>query len=171
MGIYFGVLGLTSLPNITSIFIESSSSPKYFLISPLLLIVSGVVLVIFAPKLSHFVIEFSEEENSLHITASEKTTRIAFLVLGVFIFAESLPQFIQISIDVGLYYSNIDEVPEHLRYVQQRWTYLIGPIVKLIISAVLIIGPDKIIGIIARYDQTFKRLESSNQRDGSDPSS
>jgi hypothetical protein len=72
----------------------------------------------------------------------------------------------QISIDVGLYYSNIDEVPINIRYVQPRWTYLIGPIVKLIISAVLIMGPDKIIGFIARYDQTFKRLEPSDQRDG-----
>ena len=169
MGIYFGVLGLSALPNMTSIFLESSSSPKYFLISPLFLVVSGVVLVIFAPKLSQFIIGFSEaEETSFHITASEKTTRIALLVLGVFILAQSLPQFIQISIDVGLYYSNTGKIPEHLRYVQQRWIYLIGPIVKLIISATLIIGPDKIIGFIARYDQTFKRIEPSNQRDGAD---
>ena len=163
MGIYFGVSGLSSLPNMISIFYESSSSTNYFFISPVLFIVSGIVLIIYAPKLSHFMIEFSEaEENSFHITASEKTTRIAFLVLGVFIFSQSLPQFIQLSIDVGLYYSNIDEVPKHLRYVQQRWTYLIGPVVKLIIAAVLILGPDKIIGFIARYDQTFKRIESSN---------
>lgn len=169
MGLYFGVLGLSSLPNMTSIFLESTSSPKYFLISPLLLIVSGVILMIYAPKLSHFIIEFSEtEENSFHVTASEKTTRIALLVLGVFIFAQSLPHFIQISIDVGLYYSNIDEVPKHLRYVQQRWTYLIGPVVNLIISAVLIIGPDKVIGFIARYDQTFKRLKSSNNANEDD---
>jgi hypothetical protein len=168
MGIYFGVLGLSALPNMTSIFLESSSSPKYFLISPLFLVLTGAVLVIFAPRLSHFMIEFSEEDNNLHITASEKTTRIALLVLGVFIFAQSLPQFIQVSIDVALYYSKSDDIPEHLRYVQQRWTYLIGPIVKLIISAVLIIGPDKIIGLIARYDQTFKRIKSSNERDGAD---
>ena len=169
MGIYFGVLGLSALPNMISIFFESSSSPKYFLISPLFLVVSGIVLVTFAPKLGQFIIGFSEtEETSFHITASEKTTRIALLVLGIFILVQSLPQFIQISIDVGLYYSNTDEIPEHLRYVQQRWTYLIGPIVKLIISATLIIGPDKIIGFIARYDQTFKRIESSNQRDGAD---
>ena len=166
MGIYFGVLGLSALPNMTSIFLESPNSPKYFFISPLLLIVSGLVLVIFAPRLSHFMIDFSEaKDNSFHITTSEKTTRIALLVLGVFIFAQSLPQMIQISIDVGLYYSKSGEIPEHLRYVQKRWTYLIGPAVKLIISAVLIIGSDKIIDLIARYDQTFKRRESSNQRD------
>ena len=169
MGIFFGVHGLSSFPNMISIFITSSSTPNYFFISPILFIVSGVILFISAPKLSHFMIEFSEtEENSLHITASEKTTRIALLVLGIFIFAQSLPQLIQLSIDVGLYYTNIDEIPEHLRHTQQRWTYLIGPIVKLIISAVLIIGPDKIIGLIARYDQTFKRLESSNKTDAPD---
>jgi hypothetical protein len=169
MGIYFGVLGLSALPNMTSIFLESPNSPKFFLISPLFLIFSGVVLIICAPKLSHFIIEFSEaEQSAFHISASEKVTRISLLVLGIFIFAQSLPQFIQLSIDIGLYYSNIEEIPEHLRQTQHRWTYLIGPIIKLCISAVLIIGPDKIIGFIARYDQTFKRIESSNQRDGAD---
>jgi hypothetical protein len=169
MGIYFSVLGLSALPNMTSIFLESSNSPKYFLISPLFLVVSGVFLVILAPKLSRFIIEFSEaEEAGVQITASERTTRIALLVLGIFILAQSLPQFIQISIDVALYYSNTNEIPEHLRYVQQRWAYLIGPVVKLIISAILIIGPDKIIGVISRYDHTLKRIESSNQTDEPD---
>ena len=111
--------------------------------------------------------EFSFE-NGLHITASEKTTRIALLVLGIFIFAHSLPQLLQISIDVWLYYTNIDDIPKEVRKVQQRWTYLIGPIIKLIISAVLIIGPDKIIGFMARHDQTFKRLKSSNEADEAD---
>ena len=168
MGIYFGVLGLSALPNMISIFIEASSSPKYFLISPLFLVLTGVVLVIFAPRLSHFMIEFSAEDNNLHISVSEKTSRIALLVLGVFIFAQSLPQFIQVSIDVALYYSKLDDIPEHLRYVQQRWTYLIGPVVKLIISAVLIIGPDKVMGFLARYDETFKRIESSKERNEAD---
>lgn len=126
MGIYFGILGLSALPNMAFIFLESSSSPKYFLISPLFLFISAIILVFFAPRLRLFIIGFSEmEETGFHITASEKTTRIALLVLGVFILAQSLPQFIQISIDVGLYYLNTDKVPEHLRYVQQRWTYLI----------------------------------------------
>ena len=162
MGIYFGVLGLTSVPTIISMF-TSSDGPIYFLLGPALYILSGVILIFYAPKLSRFMIDFSEaEENGLHITASEKTTRIALLVLGIFVFANSLPQLLQLTVDVWLYYANIDEVPKELRATQQRWTYLIGPCVKLIIAAVLIIGPDKIIGFLARHDQTFKRFKSSD---------
>ena len=51
----------------------------------------------------------------------------------------------------------IDEIPRHLRTQQQRWTTLIGPAVKLVIGEVLIIGPDKIIGFIAKYDESFKK--------------
>ena len=169
MGIYFGVLGISSLTNMASIFFDSSKSPTYLYISPILFIISGVVLFGYAPKLSHFIIDFSDaEENSLHITASEKTTRIALLVLGIYILSQALPQFIQSSINIGLYYSNINEIPEDVRYVQKRWIYLIGPIVKLIISTVLIIGPDKIIGLLARYDETFKRVKTSNKASSAD---
>ena len=169
MGIYFGVLGLTSLPTMTSMFFSSSDEPIYFLLGPCLYIICGIVLIVYAPKFSRFMIDFSEaEENALHITASEKTTRIALLVLGIFIFAHSLPQFLQLSIDVWLYYASIDEVPKHLRSMQRRWTYLIGPVIKLIIAAVLIIGPDKIIGFMARYDQTFRRFKSSTEADNAD---
>lgn len=169
MGIYFGVLGISSLTNMASIFFDSSKSPTYLYISPILFIISGVVLFGYAPKLSHFIIDFSDaEENSLHITASEKTTRIALLVLGIYILSQALPQFIQSSINIGLYYSNINEIPEDVRYVQKRWIYLIGPIVKLIISTVLIIGPDKIIGLLARYDETFKRVKTSNKANSAD---
>ena len=90
------------------------------------------------------------------------------LVLGIFIFAHSLPQLLQLSIDVWLYYASIDEVPKELRARQQRWTYLIGPSVKLIIAAVLIIGPDKVIGFLARHDQTFRRFKSTNDANQAD---
>lgn len=164
LGIYFFVLGLGSLPNITSMFIESSDLPPYLFLGPFIFIICGFVLYIFASKMSLFIIEFSEaEEDGLHITVSEKTTRIALLVLGIFIFAYAVPQFLQLSIDVGLYYLNIDEIPKHLRTVQHRWTYLIGPIVKLLIASILIIGPDKILEFLAKYDETFKRLKSSNK--------
>jgi hypothetical protein len=68
-----------------------------------------------------------------------------------------------LALDVGLYYVRIDEIPKHLREQQHRWTILISPAVKLLIAIVLIIGPDKIIGFIAQYDETFKRIKSSNQ--------
>ncbi len=164
LGIFFGVQGLSSLPHVTSMFIESSSSYPYLLVSPFILIACGLLLYIFAPRMSTFIIEFSEaEEGSMHITASEKTTRIALLVLGIFIFSQAIPQFIQLSIDIGLYYKTINEVPVHVRGVEHRWTYLIGPIIKLIIGTILIIGPDKVIGFLGKYDETFKKIESSNQ--------
>jgi hypothetical protein len=53
--------------------------------------------------------------------------------------------------------SSIDEFPRHLRTQQQRWIILIGPAVKLVIGVVLIIDPDKIIGFIAKYDESFKK--------------
>ena len=90
MGIYFGVLGVSSLTNMASIFFDSSNSPTYLYISPIIFIISGVVLFGYAHKLSHFIIEFSEaEEKSFHITASEKTTRIALLVLGIYLFSQA----------------------------------------------------------------------------------
>ena len=171
LSIYLGVIGLSSLPNISSIFIESfDSMPIYFAITPLIFIVCSLVLYFRAPNLSHFIVEFgnAEDENML-ITTSEKTARIALLVLGIFIFVNALPQFIQLSIDVGLYYKKLGNIPKDIREVQNRWTYLIGPVVKIILSMVLIIGPDKIIGILSKYDETFKRLESSNNRIDSGP--
>ena len=164
LGIYFVVIGLGSLQNITSMFIESSYKELHFFIGPFIYIISGIVICLYAPRLCHFMVEFSEaEEENVQITASEKTTRIALLILGVYIFAQALPQFIQLSIDVGLYYKSINEIPAHLRGVQHRWTYVIGPFVKLIIGAVLIIGPDKIVGFLVRNDETFRKVKSSNK--------
>jgi hypothetical protein len=166
LSIYLGVVGLSALPNICSFFIESfDSAPIYIAITPLIFIVCSLVLYFRAPNLSHFIVEFSntEEENTM-ITTSEKTARIALLVLGIFIFVNALPQFIQMSIDVGLYYKKLGDIPKDIREVQNRWTYLIGPVIKIILSTVLIVGPDKVIGIVSKYDSTFKRLESSNKR-------
>ena len=163
LGIYFFVLGLSSLPGVILMFTQASNAEPYYFIGPFVFIASGLVLFMFANSFSTFIIEFSEaEEDDIHITVSEKTARIAFIILGIFIFAQALPQLIQLSIDVGLYYIRIDEIPKHLRGQQQRWTLLIGPTVKLFIGVVLIIGPDKIIGFIAKYDETFKRIKSSN---------
>jgi hypothetical protein len=66
---------------------------------------------------------------------------------------------------------SLNEIPADVRYVQKRWIYLIGPIVKLIISTVLIIEPDKIIGFLARYDETFKRVKKSNKANSADTKS
>lgn len=163
LGIYFFVLGLSSLPSVFSMFMQVSNAEPYYFIGPFVFIASGLILFVFANSFSSFIIEFSEaEEDDIHITASEQTARIAFIVLGIFIFAQALPQFIQLAIDVGLYYIRIDEIPKHLRGQQPKWILLIAPTVKLFIGVILIIGSDKIIGFIAKYDETFKRIKSSN---------
>jgi hypothetical protein len=103
LGIYFIVMGLGSLANMTSVFIESSKADHYLFIGPLIYIVSGLVIYVYAPKLCHFVVEFSDAEpEDVEITTSEKTTRIALLILGIYIFAQTLPYLISLSIDVGL---------------------------------------------------------------------
>jgi hypothetical protein len=165
MGIYFGVFGLSSLPNMISMFNKASDFSNYFFISPIILIVCGTILCGFAPNISQYIINFSvAEEGDFHVAASEQTARIALLILGIFIFVQSLPQLIQISFDVGLYYKDLDEIPGHLKDTQHRWTYIIGPLIKLIISTILIIGPDKIIGILSKYDETFVRIKSSKHQ-------
>jgi hypothetical protein len=165
LSIYLGAIGLSSLPHVSSIFVESDHSPIYIAITPFILISCSLVLYFKAPRISLFIVDFgSAQEENIQISASEKTARIALLVLGVFIFVNSLPQLIQLSIDVGLYYKDIDKIPKDLRIVQNRWTYLIGPVIKLIFSGILIIGPDKVIGVLSKYDATFERIESSNKR-------
>jgi len=166
LSIYMGVISLSSLPHISSIFVESfDGAPIYIVFTPIIFIICSLVLFFYSPKISHFIIEFSNaEEENVYISPSEKTARIAFLVLGVFIFVNALPQFIQVSIDVGLYYKDLAKIPDDIRQVQNRWTYLIGPVIKIILSIVLIVGPDKVVGILSKYDSTFKRMESSNKR-------
>jgi len=144
-------------------FFKASNFSAYFHISPIVFIVCGSILLIFASKISQYIVTFSEaDEGGRHITVSEQTTRIALLVLGIFVLAEALPQLTQICFDVGLYYINFNEIPEHLRSTQPRWVYLVGPLMKFIIGVILILGPDKIIGILSKYDETVKRLRSYN---------
>lgn len=81
MAIYFGVLGLGSFPNALQVFL-TSPTPRMFIISPTLYIISGIVLFLSAPRLSRFMIEFGEADNNIwNISASERTTRIALPVL------------------------------------------------------------------------------------------
>ncbi|MGD8393488.1 MAG: hypothetical protein PVH74_18290 [Desulfobacterales bacterium] len=160
LGIYFFVLGLASLPGIITVSSHNVNREFYFMVGPIIYLISGSILFTFAPRTSRFIVKFSEaEEEDFRITDYEKTARIAFLVLGIFIFAQALPHLIQLSIDVRLYYSRIDEIPKHLRNQQQRWTILIGPALKLVISIILIIGPDRIIGLISKYDHSFKKIK------------
>ena len=160
LGIYFFVLGLASLPGIITISFQTANRDIFYIVGPIIYLISGLILFIFAPRISRFIVKFSEtEKEGFRITDYEKTARIAFLVLGIFIFAQALPHLIQLSIDVRLYYSRLDEIPKHLRGQQAKWTTIIGPAVKLMISIILIIGPDKIIGLISKFDHSFKKIK------------
>jgi hypothetical protein len=64
MAIYFLVLGLGSLPSVTSIFFTSTEGPLYFFLGPTLYVLSGIVLFGCAPGLSRFMIEFSETDEN-----------------------------------------------------------------------------------------------------------
>lgn len=93
---------------------------------------------------------------------------IYFGVLGL----GSFPNALQVSVSVGLSYSDIDKIPRAMRYLPRYWSYLIGPVIKFVISIVLIIGPDKVIGLLSRFDRTFKRVgtpENTNDDDGGEP--
>ena len=163
LGIFIGVMGLSYIPHLATLFKKSHTADLSFYLSPITYTICGIVLFVYAPKISHFIIDFSEaEEGDVQITSSEKTTRIAFLVLGVYLFAQSLPQFVQVSVHTLIYYKKYTEIEKHLRGTYDEWTLLIGPFIRLIISAILIIGPDKIVGIISKHDETFERIKSSN---------
>jgi hypothetical protein len=160
LGIYFFIHGLASLPGIITISFQTANRDVFYIVGPIIYLISGSILFIFAQRISRFIVKFSEaEEEDFRITDYEKTARIAFLVLGIFIFAQALPHLIQLSIDVRLYYSRLDEIPKHLRGQQAKWTTIIGPAVKLIISIVLIVGPDRIIGLISKFDHSFKKIK------------
>jgi len=168
-GIYFFVLGLSSISILLSVMFQSTDFKSYYSVGPFMYVVAGIILFTFAKRISVHIVQFSEaDDNNIQIMATEKTARIAFITLGIFIFSYALPQLIQLSIDVGLYYIRVDEIPKHLREQQHRWNILIVPTIKLLIAIFLIIGPDKIIGFIAKYDETFKRIRSSNNSIKSD---
>ena len=43
-----------------------------------------------------------------------------------------------------------------------------GPVFKLIIAAMMSVGPDKGVGVHSKYDTLFKRLESSGKAEKKD---
>lgn len=164
LGIYVLILGLSSIPGFIGTIGSTDLMPLFYVLGPMIYVICGLVLMIAAPGIAKFIVNFSEaEEENLQISPSEKTARIAMLILGIYIFTYALPQFIQISIETGLYYKDLDSIPQHLRSQQYRWMVVIEPVIELIIASTLIIGPDKIIGFISRYDTTFKRIKNQSE--------
>jgi hypothetical protein len=126
---------------------------------------AGIVLFVFARRIAAFIIEFSAaDDHNIQIVADEQTARVALMTLGIFIFAQALPQLMQLSLDVVWYYVEIDDIPKHLQEPQHRWRILIAPAIRLIIAIALVAGPDKIIALVARYDETINRLRSSHKK-------
>jgi hypothetical protein len=141
-------------------FDNTSGGPIYF-VGPIIYICIGAILFGFANGISNFIIRPSEAQNDIiHLSTSEHTARIAFLILGIYILSYALPQLIQLSIEVGSYYIHIDEIPEHVRQQQPRWIILVAPFIRLLISAILIIGPNKVLKFLAKYDDTLTKINS-----------
>ena len=164
LGIYFVVIGLGSYARVVALLVESENVPISVYLAPNVYVICGCILFFAAPGLSSFIVSFSEaDDEKISISPSEKTARIALLVLGIYILTYALPQFIRVAIDVGLYYKDLDKIAKELREVRAKWTYLIGPVIQLAIAAILIVGPDKIVGLLAKYDTTFKRIKSSEK--------
>ncbi len=163
LGIYIIVTGISSLSNIFPFFFDGSFSQGYLFISPLIYIIVGTVLYIYAPKFRSYVIDFSEaEENEIKITVHEKTARMAFILLGFYISAYAVPDIIQFSIEAVAFYQRMNEISQSTKWYEHRFYLIIPSIVELIIAAVLIIGSDKIIVFLSKFDDTFKNMDSSN---------
>lgn len=63
LSIYLGIIGLSSLPQIVAIFSKSfDMSPVEIALTPLIFIVCSLVLYFNAPKISHFIVEFGNDE-------------------------------------------------------------------------------------------------------------
>ena len=116
LGIYFLVWGLSSLFSVVSVILQSAEPQHYYPAGTFLYVIAGLILLLAAKPISSFIIGFSEaDENNVQIVATEQSARLAFIILGIYIFAYSLPHLIQISIDVGIYYAKIDEIPKSIK--------------------------------------------------------
>ncbi len=169
LGIYIIVTGTSSLPNAFSVFFDGSFTHGYLIISPFIYIIAGVVLYVYAPKLRFYVINFSEaEDDEFKISIHERTGRIACIILGIYIFAYAVPDIIQLSIEAGAFYQRINEISQAAKWYEHRWFYILPSVVELVIGAALIVGSDKIIAFISKFDDTFKRLNTSNKANSGD---
>lgn len=149
-------MGLQLLPNAIYNFIEVSEYTLYVLLSPIILFISGVIILVSSPKLSFYIASFSEaEEGGMEITASEKTMRIVLIVMGIYFFAGALPQFAQKFTNMSLFYKEQQSLA--------MWVYLIDPILSLIVAAVLIIYPDKIAALTLRNDVVLDKTKDEQK--------
>jgi hypothetical protein len=159
MGIYFGVLGLSSMPALSFFLVDSESMPFWAGIPPIIMLLSGLVLFARAPRISSFIITFSEaQDGNVALAGAEKTGRIALMVLGIYIFSDALPHLAQMSCVMGLHYLELKTVSVPFVSDQHAWTEMIFPVLRFGIAIVLILGPDKVVGLLAQHDTVFNKL-------------
>lgn len=169
LGIYIFVTGTASLSDGISVLREPLSNLIYVLLNPIIYMVIGFVLFLKAPNLCHYIIEFSDaDKENLKISANEQTARIALLVLGFYVFTYSIPYFIDESLKTLIYYQRMKGISSAGRGRDLMWISIVPPIAEMLIGAVLIIGPDKVIRFIARFDDTFQRQSTSNKANSGD---
>jgi hypothetical protein len=65
LGIYFFVLGLSSLSSVLSVILQSTDSKPYISISPFMYIVAGSILFASAKRISTYILEFSETDDDI----------------------------------------------------------------------------------------------------------
>jgi hypothetical protein len=165
LGIYFIITGTSSLPNALSVFFDGSLTHGFLIVSPFIHIIAGIVLYFFAPKLRSYVINFSEAENDeFKTTIHEKTVRIACIILGLYIFAYAVPDIIQLSLEAAAFHQRMNDISQATKWYENRWFYILPAVAELVIGAVLIIGSDKVIEFISKFDDTFKKLSTSNNK-------
>lgn len=163
LGIYILVIGLGSLFSQLG-WTAGDATAKLMVLGPVFYIMAGGGLIGMAPRLSTYILVMSEPDEGFELPLTERTTRTALLIMGIYIFTITLPHLVQLAFDTGLYYKNAGETPSHLREADYRWVYLIGPTLKLLLSIGLILGPDKVLGLLSRYDVSFKKLTASRNR-------
>ncbi len=162
MGIFFLLLGITSIPHLIEELTEPRSSQWSFSVSPLLNILCGAILFFKANLISHYITE-ANNENEVNFTPTSHTVRIALMVLGVFILSQAIPHFFQIFANSLAYHLEMSSIPKHLRQIQQHFIYIVSPTIKIVIGVWLVFGNKGLVKLLGKFDNTFKELDESNK--------
>jgi hypothetical protein len=164
LGIYLFIIGLSAIGNVLSFALQDVQNNSFYHLGPAIYLFSGAILFLSAKGISKYIVDFSEaDDDNFQVAPAEQTTRVALLIIGIFVFVNALPQVINLAVEVAINRWQMNDVPEYMRAQKHQWTTLIGPGLKLLISIGLIIGPDKVTGFLGRYDETFKKLMPSDK--------
>jgi hypothetical protein len=164
IGIFYFIAGLTFFPVLIEDLTTRRTSQWSFCIAPLFELLIGAVLYFKAQNFVNLLIDCSDENDiAKSINTSNKTARIALMVLGFYILANAIPHFFQILVNTIAYNLEISTIPEHLRQIQQHWRFIVEPTLKIIISLWLILGNKGFVKLLGKFDNTFNEMDKSNQ--------